>query len=95
MNKILMRCVAMLVVVLLTTADVWAQCAMCRGSVESTMGNGRNNVGVGLNTGIMYLFFIPYLAVAIIGYLWYRNSKKLRAERQLVASRIQQAYPKH
>ncbi len=90
-----MRCVAMLVVVLLTTADVWAQCAMCRGSVESTMGNGRNNVGVGLNTGIMYLFFIPYLAVAIIGYLWYRNSKKLRAERQLVASRIQQAYPKH
>ncbi|GAB3169916.1 hypothetical protein [Telluribacter humicola] len=95
MKKIMMKCIAMLVVVLLTSADIWAQCAMCRGSVESTMGNGRNNVGIGLNTGIMYLFFIPYLAVAIIGYLWYRNSKKLREERQLVASRIQQAYPKH
>lgn len=89
-----MRSTALLLVLLLTTADIWAQCAMCRGSVESTMGNGRNNVGVGLNTGIVYLFVMPYLAVAVVGYLWYRNSKKLKAERQLLASRLHQAYPK-
>ncbi|HEV7346739.1 hypothetical protein [Telluribacter sp.] len=94
MKKILMRSTALLLVLLLTTADIWAQCAMCRGSVESTMGNGRNNVGVGLNTGIVYLFVMPYLAVAVVGYLWYRNSKKLKAERQLLASRLHQAYPK-
>lgn len=72
--------------------DASAQCAMCRGSVESSMGNGRNNVGVGLNTGIMYLFVMPYLLVGVIGYLWYRNSKRARDERQLVLSRVKQAY---
>jgi len=75
-----------------TSVDTWAQCAMCRGSVESSMGNGRNNVGVGLNTGIMFLFVMPYLLVAVIGYMWYRNSKKTLQEREFVASRVKQAY---
>ena len=77
---------------LLTSANTWAQCAMCRGSVESSMGNGRNNVGVGLNTGIMFLFVMPYLLVGVIGYLWYRNSKRDQQERQFVASRVRQAF---
>ena len=76
----------------LSGVDTWAQCAMCRGSVESSMGNGRNNVGVGLNTGIMFLFVMPYLLVGVIGYLWYRNSKKNLQERQFIASRVKQAY---
>lgn len=61
--------------------DLFAQCAMCRGSVESSMGNGRNNVGVGLNTGIMFLFVMPYIIVGVIGFLWYRNSTKNRRDR--------------
>lgn len=72
-------------------SDGWAQCAMCRGTVESSMGNGRNNVGVGLNTGIMFLFVMPYLLVAVIGYLWYRNSRKQQQERDFIASRVRQA----
>lgn len=83
----------MLILFILTATDTWAQCAMCRGSVESSMGNGRNNVGVGLNTGIMFLFVMPYLLVAVIGYLWYRNSKKAQQERQFVTSRVRQAFP--
>ena len=81
------------VLFILTATNTWAQCAMCRGSVESSMGNGRNNVGVGLNTGIMFLFVMPYLLVAVIGYLWYRNSKKAQQERQFVTSRVKQAFP--
>ncbi|WP_149240902.1 hypothetical protein [Dyadobacter sp. 32] len=81
----------LILVFLLAGSDLWAQCAMCRGSVESSMGNGRNNVGVGLNTGIVYLFVMPYLLVAVIGYLWYRSSKKAQQEREFVSSRIQQA----
>ena len=64
---------------------------MCRGSVESSMGNGRNNVGVGLNTGIVYLFMMPYILVAVIGYMWYRSSKKNQQERQFITARVQQA----
>lgn len=80
-----------LAVVFLTSVDAWSQCAMCRGTVESTMGNGRNNVGVGLNTGIMYLFVTPYLIVAVIAYAWYRHSKKAQQEREFVTSRVKQA----
>ncbi|WP_138482196.1 hypothetical protein [Dyadobacter bucti] len=83
----------MFVLFILTATNTWAQCAMCRGSVESSMGNGRNNVGVGLNTGIMFLFVMPYLLVAVIGYLWYRNSKKAQQERQFVTTRVKQAFP--
>ena len=82
----------LMVMLVLTSADTWAQCAMCRGTVESSMGNGRNNVGVGLNTGIMYLFVMPYLLVGVIGYLWYRNSKKVQQERNFILSRVQQAF---
>lgn len=83
---------SLIVILILAGADTWAQCAMCRGTVESSMGNGRNNVGVGLNTGIMYLFVMPYLLVGVIGYLWYRNSKKVQQERNFVVSRVQQAF---
>lgn len=75
----------------LAGGQLWAQCAMCRGSVESTMGNGRNNVGIGLNTGIIYLFVMPYLIVAVIAYLWYRESRKAREQQRLMASRVIQA----
>ncbi len=64
---------------------------MCRGIVESTMANGRNNVGVGLNTGIMYLFFMPYLIFACVGYLWYKKSHQARDEQRMVAARVRQA----
>ena len=73
MNTILKKGIALLVVLLLTSSQLWAQCAMCRGSVESTIGNGRNNVGIGLNTGILYLFVMPYLIVAVVAYVWYRD----------------------
>ena len=91
MKRFLVICGFVIVFFVLTVPATMAQCAMCRGSVESSMGNGRNNVGVGLNTGIVYLFLMPYLLVAAIGYMWYRSSKKTQQERQFVASRVQQA----
>jgi len=91
MKKFAVIFAVMLVLAFIST-DTFAQCAMCRGTVESSMGNGRNNVGVGLNTGIMYLFVMPYLLVAAIGYLWYRNSKKNQQEREFINSRIRQAF---
>jgi uncharacterized membrane protein len=68
-----------------------AQCAMCRASVESTMSNGRNYVATGLNTGIFYLFVIPYLLIVVVGYLWYKSSLKARTERLAIQRRVQAA----
>lgn len=52
-----------------------AQCAMCRATLENNVSNGNIGIAAGINTGIMYLFFAPYLAVAVIAYFWYRTSR--------------------
>jgi hypothetical protein len=69
-----------------------AQCAMCRGAVQTNMSNGRNAIGNGINTGILYLFVFPYLIVGVIGYMWYRNSKKDLAQRIAIRNRVRQAF---
>lgn len=94
MKNWLLRISGIVVLVVISVTYSTAQCAMCRGSVESSMGNGRNNVGVGLNTGILYLFIVPYLTVGVVAYFWYRTSKKAQLERQLVAARVQEALGK-
>ena len=67
--------VALLVLFFISLTDVSAQCAMCRASLENNVSNGNPGIAIGINFGIMYLFFAPYLAVGVIAYLWYRTSK--------------------
>ncbi len=54
--------------------DGFAQCAMCKATIEANSTNS-SKYGVGLNTGILYLMMVPYIAAAVIGYFWYRNAK--------------------
>jgi hypothetical protein len=56
--------------------SAFAQCAMCRASVENNVSNGETTIGAGLNNGILYLFVMPYLMAAIIGFFWYRTAKR-------------------
>ncbi len=60
---------------LLPWYELSAQCAMCKATIEANSTN-TGKYGVGLNTGILYLMSIPYLAALVIGYFWYRNAKK-------------------
>lgn len=60
---------------ILLIQDVSAQCAMCKATIEANSTNS-GKYGVGLNTGILYLMSVPYLAAMVIGYFWYRNAKK-------------------
>ena len=55
--------------------SVSAQCAMCRATLENNVSNGNIGIAEGINVGILYLFFAPYLAVGVLAYLWYRTSK--------------------
>ena len=61
--------------VISTTVDLSAQCAMCRTTLENNYSNGDPGIAAGINTGILYLLSMPYLAVIILGYLWYKSSK--------------------
>lgn len=56
-------------------SDAQAQCAMCRSTLENNFSNGDPGIAAGINTGILYLLVMPYLAVLVIGYLWYKSSK--------------------
>jgi hypothetical protein len=70
------RIALFLIAFLLFQWDGFAQCAMCRTTVESTISNGRSNIATGLNTGILYLLAAPYLLVGAVAWMWFRQSKK-------------------
>lgn len=53
-----------------------AQCAMCRAALES---EGDIAKGEAVNDGIVYLMAIPYILVAIIGFIVYRMFAKKKA----------------
>lgn len=71
--------------VLLPTIGAFAQCAMCRATVETSMADGDVTIAAGLNTGIFYLLATPYIVISVIAYLWYKksreNAKKVKAVR--------------
>ncbi len=66
----------MLVILILMVTGVWAQCPMCKQNVQSGIESG-GKVGLGLNTGIVYLLAVPYLVAAIFGYWYWKNRNKL------------------
>lgn len=65
----------------------FAQCAMCRASVESNAQNGNTGSADNLNTGIIYLMCLPYVLFSVVGFFWYRNSK-LKKQKPKLAARL-------
>ena len=51
----------------------YGQCAMCRAVLESSENEG---MAEGINNGIMYLAFLPYLIVFFMIFLVYKKFKK-------------------
>jgi len=71
------RKISLLSVFVLMQVFSFSQCAMCKAVVESDM-KGGGNAGENINSGIIYLMFIPYLLIGTVGYLIYRHYKKNR-----------------
>jgi hypothetical protein len=69
-----------LVFLFLGVGQVFAQCAMCRSTLENNYSNGNPGIAAGINMGILYLLAMPYLAVFILGYFWYKSSRHGRKE---------------
>jgi hypothetical protein len=59
----------------LFSAEVNAQCAMCRRVAESSQDAHDNRAGRGLNGGIMYLLAVPYLLAGIGIYAYVKKKK--------------------
>jgi hypothetical protein len=51
--------------------EAGAQCAMCTKTAQQL----GEKPAKGLNQGILYLMFTPFLIVGIIGYRWWKSNK--------------------
>lgn len=75
LNKIFAIVVLSLTLSMVTSNPLPAQCPMCKMSAESNLRAG-GTAGAGLNAGILYMLAMPYLLVATMGLVWYRNRKR-------------------
>lgn len=71
------RTILTVLLVLVVSTDVEAQCAMCRAVLETQEGQ---SAAEGINDGIMYLMVFPYLLMAGVAYFIWRSRKKARIE---------------
>jgi hypothetical protein len=75
--KFYLPVILLLVLFICLPTLVDAQCPMCRMTAESNLANGGTE-GKGLNNGILYMLFTPYLLIGLLAYLWWRNRRKER-----------------
>jgi hypothetical protein len=73
--KILRGLLLAVFLIIIFTVDTYAQCPMCRISLESNLKNG-GQTGSGINGGILYLLLTPYAIVGTIAFVWWKNRKK-------------------
>jgi len=67
--------IAVFVFLILIKLSVYSQCAMCKAVVESNHQSGETAAN-GINNGILYLMFIPYLLMGTVGFFIYRHFQK-------------------
>jgi hypothetical protein len=54
---------------------VAAQCSTCSAQVATNSKNG-GTAANGLNAGIIFLLACPYLAVGVVGFVWYKKFRR-------------------
>lgn len=77
--KILFTVFLITAFILLGDVEMMGQCPMCRMSAETNLENGGTE-GRGLNKGILYMLSLPYLLVASLGLIWWKNRNRLSDE---------------
>ena len=76
MNRFIHKSILLLLLFFVFIDHSIAQCAMCKAVLESNMQSGEEAIGKGINGGIIYIMFVPYILLAVIGYFLYKHYKK-------------------
>lgn len=69
----------LLMVFVFASQELQAQCAMCTAVADEAMKQGSSQ-GAGINKAVLYMFLMPYLIVATIGFIWWRKQVKAKQE---------------
>lgn len=67
------KVIVIVIILLISTTNLDAQCAMCRAALESSTDN---SAAEAINDGIVYLMAFPYLLMGGLGYIIYRRFRK-------------------
>ncbi|TZF85524.1 hypothetical protein FW774_00120 (plasmid) [Pedobacter sp. BS3] len=74
-KRLVVIAVAFISFLVLPAHRAQSQCAMCTLNAENSVQNG-NTDGKGLNDGILFLLAAPYVAVAVVGFVWYKKYRR-------------------
>ncbi len=55
-----------------------SQCSICTKTAQQL----GEKPAQGLNSGILYLMFTPFIIVGVIGYRWWKKEKEVEADNQ-------------
>ncbi len=69
-----MKRIIVIFIFLLSGLGAFAQCSICTKTAQQ-LGDGPAH---GMNSGIIYLAFIPLLVIGIVGYRWWKSEKASR-----------------
>ena len=69
--KKLISILAITILLLSTSAAVFAQCAMCTKTAQQL----GEKPAAGLNSGIIYLMAAPFALIGVIGYRWWKGNQ--------------------
>ncbi|MDC3395226.1 hypothetical protein OAX10_02620 [Flavobacteriales bacterium] len=75
LKEMLDKKILLLLVGFLFVMDSFGQCAMCKAAVEANLEAG-DDIGSGLNSGILYLMSMPYIAVFSFALFYYLQKRK-------------------
>jgi hypothetical protein len=71
------RTIVLLAFAVVFLQAAYAQCPMCKASVESHQATeGAKSVGMGLNGGILMLLAAVYVILFSVGIMWYRKFRR-------------------
>jgi len=71
----MMKKLFFLLVILVINITAFAQCSMCTKTAQQL----GEKPAQGLNSGILYLMFAPFIIVGFVGYRWWKAQKSEEA----------------
>lgn len=67
------KLLSILSIILITSKSLWAQCAMCKASAETSMESSTQAAGV--NAGVLYVLFFVAVALSFFIYIFYKGNQ--------------------